>query len=628
MKTGIAEILIMDTEIMQNRFEELTSVLLDWQNESGYWEGELSSSALGVAVSCAALHFYDKEANQTAIEKGMKWLSQTVNADGGFGDTPGSPSNISTSLLCFASVHLNRNFLTDSVHLQKMIAHYLSKNGIDVQSKNVAKSILDFYGKDYTFSVPILAMCALCGVPGKDAFEYIPQLPFEMALMPRRLLIGLSVVSYAIPALVAVGIAIFKHKKKKNFLMKRIRQASIRKALIELERMMPESGGFLEAIPLTAFVSMCLIESGYRDSAVVKNGIQFLQNTLRDDGGWPIDINLSVWVSSLAIKSLRSRLPDVLNEQKQKALSDYFLAIQNHEVHPFNGTTPGGWGWTNYSGSVPDGDDTPGVILALLELAKSGHISYSKQIESACGWLCKLQNRNGGFPTFTRGWGKLPFDQSCNDLTGHVVLAVSKAIDYFKNDFPVSEIKMYQKLVKKAVRFLSKNQNTDGSLLPLWFGNQHAKGNHNPVYGTARVITYLHDALVCKWISDDLKNEIEIIIEKGKNYLLMSQNENGSWGGDWGVIGSIEETSLALSAIIYTSEKQKIERGFSWLDQQFQLQGLKASPIGLYFASLWYSEKMYPLTAYLEAVCRMLEFAHHVDDVPVGAEIVAHEIGG
>ena len=617
----------MKKEFLQNRFNELSSVLLDWKNERGYWEGELSSSALGVSVSCAALHFYDIQANELAVKKGMKWLSRTINTDGGFGDTPGSPSNISTSLLCYASVNLNRDLFPESENLKETISAYLWKNGIDVNSNKVAQSILDYYGKDYTFSVPILTMCALCGVPGHDAFEYIPQLPFELVLVPRSLLVSLSVVSYAIPALVAVGIAIFKHKKKKNFLMKRVRQASIRKAMAELERMMPESGGFLEAIPLTAFVSMCLIESGFRESLVVKKGIQFLQNTLREDGGWPIDVDLSVWVSSLAIKSLRSKLPEILNQQHQKVLSNYFLSIQNTEVHPFNGTSPGGWGWTNYSGSVPDGDDTPGVILALLKLSESNHINYSKQIENASDWLKRLQNRNGGFPTFTRGWGKLPFDQSCNDLTGHAVLAVSKAIESFRNDFPMPKIVMYKKMIVKAVRFLSKNQRNNGSLFPLWFGNQYAEGNHNPVYGTARIITYLHDTLACKWIFDDLRNEIELIIEKGKEYLLNSQNKDGSWGGDFGVAGSIEETSLALSAIIYTDEKEKIAKGFDWLDREFLSQGLKASPIGLYFASLWYSEKMYPLTAYLEAVSRMLELTHHADDVSIGTEVVAQEIG-
>ena len=127
-----------------------------------------------------------------------------------------------------------------------------------MQSPQVAEYILTHYQKDYTFSVPILAMCGLCGVPGEDAFNHIPQLPFELSLLPRRFyrLLNLSVVSYAIPALVAVGIVIFK-KKKSNLFWRVVRKFSIKTALRILHKMLPESGGFLEAIPLNRF---CCIE--------------------------------------------------------------------------------------------------------------------------------------------------------------------------------------------------------------------------------------------------------------------------------------------------------------------------------------------------------------------------------
>ena len=69
--------------------------------------------------------------------------------------------------------------------------------------------------------------------------------------------------------------------------------------------MLPESGGFLEAIPLTAFVALSLINSGFADTEVVKKGIQFLKRTQRLDGGWPIDVDLSTWVTSLSVKAYR-----------------------------------------------------------------------------------------------------------------------------------------------------------------------------------------------------------------------------------------------------------------------------------------------------------------------------------
>jgi squalene-hopene/tetraprenyl-beta-curcumene cyclase len=97
------------------------------------------------------------------------------------------------------------------------------------------------------------------------------------------------------------------------------------------------------------------------------------------------------------------------------------------------------------------------------------------------------------------------------------------------------------------------------------------------------------------------------MVEKGIEFLLNAQNSDGSWGGDKFVSGTIEETALAISALIPTKHDSVYQHGFEWLNKYYQQHGLVSAPIGLYFASLWYDEKMYPLVAYLEAVTRMLE---------------------
>jgi len=51
----------------QSQFSELTTLLLQKRNPAGYWEGRLSSSALGVAVAVTALHFYDAKENISEI---------------------------------------------------------------------------------------------------------------------------------------------------------------------------------------------------------------------------------------------------------------------------------------------------------------------------------------------------------------------------------------------------------------------------------------------------------------------------------------------------------------------------------------------------------------------------------
>ena len=68
--------------------------------------------------------------------------------------------------------------------------------------------------------------------------------------------------------------------------------------------MQPESGGYLEATPLTSFVVMSLAGMGQTDSPVVEAGVRFLVESMRDDGSWPIDTNLATWVTTLSIGAL------------------------------------------------------------------------------------------------------------------------------------------------------------------------------------------------------------------------------------------------------------------------------------------------------------------------------------
>ena len=85
------------------------------------------------------------------------------------------------------------------------------------------------------------------------------------------------------------------------------------------------------------------------------------------------------------------------------------------------------------------------------------------------------------------------------------------------------------------------------------------------------------------------------------------QNADGGWGGSPGggsdgALGksSVEETALALEALLADDGPQEaqvvIERGLGWLVEAVE-QGRhsESSPIGFYFAKLWYYETLYPL---------------------------------
>src|SRR5207248_10533885 len=166
-----------------------------------------------------------------------------------------------------------------------------------------AEAVRRRYGKDRTFSVPILMPSALAGLV---SWREVPPLPFEVACFPQSLFrfLRLPVVSYALPALIAIGQAVYRHRPPWNPVSRVVRRLSIEKSLRVLQAIQPSSGGYLEAIPLTSFVTLSLASIGLADHPVAQNGVRFLENSVRPDGSWAIDSNLATWVTTLAVNAL------------------------------------------------------------------------------------------------------------------------------------------------------------------------------------------------------------------------------------------------------------------------------------------------------------------------------------
>lgn len=516
--------------------------LLAERTSAGHWEGELSSSALSTATAVCALSLAG--GNDVLVRDGVRWLMEDQNADGGFGDAAGCPSNISTTTLAWATL---------SMHGSSAVARaeaWLTKRVGELTAESMAKAINDAYGEDRTFSIPILTHCALAGRLG---WEQIAALPFELAALPQSWFkrVGLPVVSYALPALIAIGQAQHHHHPTRHPLSRLLRRVTQRRTLRVLESIQPESGGFLEATPLTSFVTMSLAGSGFRDHPVTRKGVEFLTESVRDDGSWPIDTNLSTWVTTLSINALGA---DAFSAEERSHLRSWLLDQQYTVVHPYTQSAPGGWAWTDLTGGVPDGDDTSGALLALCALGDDPEIRTAAT--AGVKWLIDVQNSDGGIPTFCRGWGTLPFDRSSPDLTAHAL----RAWQAWRTVDPRIDGAM-----ERAVRYLLRSQQGDGSWIPLWFGNPWTADQTNPVYGTARV-------LQC---GDLLPHQAR---QRGQQFLYSVQQEDGSFG-------PIEDTALAVAAL-------GDARGRRWLEERADFE---PSPIGLYFAKLWYSEKLYPL---------------------------------
>ncbi len=566
----------MSKELRAKAKEVTLDRLLQMRNPEGHWEGKLSSSALSTAVAISALALVAPR-QQKLIQEGVRWLAATQNRDGGFGDTDRSKSNISTTLLVLASLHITQSHETHA-ETEKRIRNWLGTHYGSTPTE-WAEAVRKRYGKDKTFSVPILNTLAIAGLV---SFDEVPFLPFELAAFPQSWyrFAQMPVVSYALPALIAIGLCIQKNRPSWNPITTCIRALCKNRVLSVLESIQPIHGGFLEATPLTAFVTMSLGKAGEGHSEVVKRGVSFLVNSVLVDGSWPIDTNLSTWVTSLAVQAL-AKSGELSNLPGKESLRDWYLGQQYQKRHPYTGASPGGWAWTPLSGGVPDADDTPGAMIALKALGQKD----GPWRRLATDWLLGLQNRDGGIPTFCRGWGKLPFDRSGTDLTAHTLRALHP---FEKMDPRIGSLK------KRALAYLSRQQQKDGSWLPLWFGHQDEPNENNPVLGTARVLAAYRDLGLMHGEQ----------ARSGMAFLEKAQNPDGGWGGHQEIASQIEETGLVLEACegLKFSNDLRI-KGQNWLARAILSGGLQESaPIGFYFAKLWYYESMYPVVFALGAM--------------------------
>jgi squalene-hopene/tetraprenyl-beta-curcumene cyclase len=590
--------------------------LLAAREASGNWVGRLSSSALSTATAASALAIVARNVRDEPRQKAYRqlaaravgWLAGCQNEDGGWGDTDKSFSNIATTMLVRAAFQLAEAGGEHADRLGRAQAYVEAQGGVAGLRRR--------YGADKTFAVPILTNCALAGQVG---WREVAPLPFELACLPHAALrfLRLPVVSYAIPALVAVGQARYFHRWPRNPLVWLVRRLAVRRSLRTLDSMQPPSGGFLEAVPLTSFVVMSLASTGRPEHAVTRHGVGFLLDTVREDGSWPIDTNLAVWNTTLATAALAAASGDV----GALGCLDWLLEAQHRQVHPFTHATPGGWGWSDARGAVPDADDTAGALLALMVLLNSGGQANRRRIEEAAlagvDWLLAVQNADGGWPTFCRGWGTLAFDRSGADLTAHAI----RALHAWQHWFPDRDM---DRAIRDGLDYLADRQRPDGSWCPLWFGNQYHSEEENPVYGTARVLLAYRDLGLIE----------SAPAQRGLGWLAAHADAGGGWGGigdgpaQLASLGksSVEETALAVEALLAEGGRRKAEGGETALEDgiHWLLEAVAAgrhrepAPIGLYFAKLWYYEKVYPLAFTVAALGRALRQYPHMEGTEGG----------
>jgi squalene-hopene/tetraprenyl-beta-curcumene cyclase len=222
-----------------------------------------------------------------------------------------------------------------------------------------------------------------------------------------------------------------------------------------------------------------------------------------------------------------------------------------------------------------------------------------KAARRAAGWLLRRQNANGGWPTFCQGPERLPWDQSATDVTACVL----RALNAWRDLLGAAKI---SPAISHGLDFLAQRQDTDGSWVPLWFGNQDRPDRANPVCGTAHVLLAYRD--LGRLDADQPRRALA--------WLRRAQNVDGGWSCGYArepsgkeTVGpsSVEETSLALQALLAAHSdpawQVTIERGLDWLLEAVETRRyVQPVPVGLLLPGLWYYDRLIPLVSATSAL--------------------------
>src|SRR5262245_18663311 len=149
---------------LESAYQTALAALMAERTPEGIWVGELSTSALSTATAVSALAMMQRDRepprpHDAMIAGGLRWLADHQNADGGWGDTVKSVSNISTSMLCRAAFAIAGAGDEFREARQRVDRHLEEKYGSG--AARLAEAVRARYGKDRTFAVPILTTCAL-----------------------------------------------------------------------------------------------------------------------------------------------------------------------------------------------------------------------------------------------------------------------------------------------------------------------------------------------------------------------------------------------------------------------------------------------------------------------------------
>jgi squalene-hopene/tetraprenyl-beta-curcumene cyclase len=518
--------------------------LFSIQNEQGYWCGELEADST-LESDYILLHALLGTGDPERIAKTARYVLQHQNPDGGWSIYHGGPSNVSASVKGYFGLKL-AGYKADHPALQRARKKILELGGV-TQVNTFTKIYLCFFGQYDYYSVPAIPP-EIVLFPRWFWFNI-----YEISSWSRAILVPLSI-AYAkkpfkkIPAEMGVE-ELFLHGRscsdmrlkwspklvswRNLFLVldrmthwfeavhvRPLRSIAIRQAEKWMLARMEMSDGLGAIYPamMNGIIALRCLGYSVDDPQFIRAMDEFEALGIEEEDTFRMQPCKSpVWDTAIVAFALgESGVPG--NEPRLVAAADWMLkkqvthrgdwCVKNKEVEP------GGWYFEFNNEFYPDVDDTVMVMLALSRVDHPNERYQHESVDRALRWVLSMQCRDGGWASFDRDNTRMVFqyvpfadhnamlDPPTVDITGRVLEMLADH-GYSRQD----------RVVERAIEFIRRNQETDGS----WFG----RWGVNYIYGTMQVLRGLEAMGV---------DNHEPYIQQAAEWLRMVQNSDGGWG--------------------------------------------------------------------------------------------------
>ncbi|MDN3512846.1 MAG: squalene--hopene cyclase [Candidatus Brocadia sp.] len=565
--------------------------LLGEQNTSdGHWVGILEADTTLTSEYIMLMHFLGKVDHQKQ-RMAANLIREHQLPDGGWNVYYGGPSEISASVKAYFALKL-AGCSAHEPFMQKAKRCILDMGGI-MKSNCFTKIYLAMFGQvdwqavpavpaemilfppGFYFSIYEMSYWSRCiVVPLSIAIAKKPHIPVgddllrELYLIPRDKVVyrikrdqpGMSWRNFFIDA-----DSIFRRYEQQP--IKFIRRIALRKAEKWMLAHIEKSGGLgaiWPAIVNSIFAMKCL---NYPDDhpALVSQIKEVEKLIVYETDKLYLQPCVSpVWDTAWTIIALHeSGIPS-----DSPSLQKAGQWLVSKEIRNFGDwalkckvAEPSGWYFQYANEFYPDTDDSAAVLMALQRVSLPETVHKEKSFLRGLQWILAMQCDDGGWGAFDRNNNKailthIPFadfnallDPSTSDVTARCLEFLGR-IGFIKTNANI----------QKAIEFLQKEQEKDGS----WFGRWGA----NYIYGTWSALCGLAA------IGEDMKKPY---IRKAVEWLKSVQNSDGGWGETiksyddpfLKAIGrsTASQTAWALLALLAAGEvkSEAVEKGIKFL---------------------------------------------------------------